>query len=68
MVNKNFLVVVFLFYEPLGGERPNGGESHSRVFAFFGAQKPNPGVEFFTDFFFFLRFFWFFDKALAHTF
>ena len=102
MVNKNFLVVASFFYEPLGGECPNGGESHLqllpvfvftcvvkptehiphgvgfillllglytevyfgvtldgqntrflRVFAFFGAQKPNAGVEFFPDFFFF---------------
>ena len=27
VVNKNFLVVASFFYEPLGGECPNGGKA-----------------------------------------
>ena len=46
------LLLLGLFTEVYFGVTLDGQNTRFlRVFAFFGAQKPNPGVEFFPDFF-----------------
>ena len=60
------LLLLGLFTEMYFGVTLDGQNTRFlRVFAFFGAQKPNAGVEFFPDFFFYRYFFLIFCQGVG---